>query len=64
VDAALREVVKGKNKSEQALLLGKHLPSEPWTKASKPLSWIVVVTFIPVRLKALAEGARKGGLEF
>jgi large subunit ribosomal protein L18 len=64
VDAALREVVKGKNKSEQALLVGEVLAKRALDKGIKTVVMDRCGYIYTGRLKALAEGARKGGLEF
>jgi large subunit ribosomal protein L18 len=64
IDQDLREKVKGKRKTEQAYLVGQVL-----AERAKPLGIKSVVfdrggyRYIG-RVKALADGAREGGLEF
>ena len=64
IDSELREKMKGLKKSEQADLVGKALAERAKAKG------IVTVVFdrggfrYMGRVKALADGARKGGLEF
>lgn len=64
VDAGLRESVKGKNKSEQAMLVGETLAKRALEKGIKTVVMDRGGYIYTGRLKALAEGARKGGLEF
>lgn len=64
VDAGLREIVKGKNKTEQAMLVGEALAKRALDKGIKSVVMDRGGYIYTGRLKALAEGARKGGLEF
>jgi len=64
IDKELRSDMKGKNKSEQASIVGKAIAKRA---KGKGVSKVVFdrggYKFIG-RVKALAEGAREGGLEF
>ena len=64
VDAGLREIVKGKNKTEQAALVGENLAKRALEKGIKSVVMDRGGYIYTGRLKALADGARKGGLEF
>ncbi len=64
VDRELRDQVKGKKKSEQAKLIGQAVAERA---KNKGIQAVVVVRggyrYIG-RIKALADGAREGGLQF
>jgi len=64
VDVELREIVKGKNKIEQAMLVGEALAKRALDKGIKTVVMDRGGYIYTGRLKSLAEGARKGGLEF
>ena len=64
MDAGLREIVKGKNKTEQATLVGENLAKRALEKGIKSVVMDRGGYIYTGRLKALADGARKGGLEF
>ena len=64
IDVALRDSLKGKTKIEQATLVGEEVAKRA---KDKGISTIVMDRggyIYTGRVKALAEGARKGGLEF
>ena len=64
IDAALRETLKGKSKVEQAQLVGEEIAKRA---KDKGISTVVMDRggyIYTGRVKSLAEGARKGGLEF
>ncbi len=64
VDAELREIVKGKSKIEQAGLVGEAIAKRAQDKGIKTVVMDRGGYIYTGRLKSLAEGARKGGLEF
>ncbi len=64
VDALLRDEMKGKKKTEQAALVGEALAKRALDKGIKTVVMDRGGYIYTGRLKALAEGARKGGLEF
>ncbi|HNX45471.1 MAG: 50S ribosomal protein L18 [Anaerolineaceae bacterium] len=64
IDKELREAVAGKNKSEQASLVGEALAKRALEKGIKTVVMDRGGYYYTGRLKALADGARKGGLEF
>lgn len=64
VDAGLRDAVKGKSKLEQANLVGQEVAKRAVAKGIKSVVMDRGGYYYTGRLKSLAEGARKGGLEF
>ncbi|MEL7645900.1 MAG: 50S ribosomal protein L18 [Anaerolineaceae bacterium] len=64
VDTLLRDVVKGKPKAEQAVLVGEEIAKRALAKGIKSVVMDRGGYFYTGRVKALADGARKGGLEF
>lgn len=63
-DTVLRDLVKGKNKTEQASLVGEEIAKRALAKGIKSVVMDRGGYFYTGRVKSLAEGARKGGLEF
>jgi len=64
VDGALRAAMVGKKKSEQAHLVGKTLAERAKAKGISKVVFDRGGYRYLGRVKALAEGAREGGLEF
>jgi large subunit ribosomal protein L18 len=64
VDAELRGQLKGKNKTEQARLVGEAVAKRAIAKGVKKIVLDRGGFRYAGRVKALAEGARKEGLEF
>lgn len=64
LDAELRGDLEGKKKAEQAALVGKAVASRAQAKGIKAVVFDRGGYLYHGRIKALAEGARAGGLEF
>lgn len=64
VDAGMRAAMKGKNRVEQAMLVGEELAKRASDKGIKTVVMDRGGYYYTGRIKSLAEGARKGGLEF
>ena len=64
IDLELRGKVKGRNKSEQAKMVGKALAERAKTKGVQAVVFDRGGFKYSGRVKALADGAREGGLEF
>jgi len=64
LDPALREKIKGKTKTEQAREVGLLLAQKALAKGITKVAFDRGGYKYHGRVKALAEGARKGGLEF
>jgi large subunit ribosomal protein L18 len=64
VDHELREQVKGKKKSEQAKLIGQAVAERAKTKGIQAVVFDRGGYRYIGRIKALADGAREGGLQF
>ena len=64
VDSLMRDIVKGKPKLEQARLVGEEIAKRALDKGIKSVVMDRGGYFYTGRVKALADGARKGGLEF
>lgn len=64
IDGELRSQMKGLKKSEQARLVGKTLAERALRKGIKAVVFDRGGFKYAGRVKALAEGAREGGLEF
>lgn len=64
VDSLMRDIVNGKPKLEQARLVGEEIAKRALEKGIKSVVMDRGGYFYTGRVKALAEGARKGGLEF
>jgi large subunit ribosomal protein L18 len=64
VDRELREQVKGMKKTEQARLVGKALAERALSKGIKAVVFDRGGFRYTGRVKALADGAREGGLQF
>jgi large subunit ribosomal protein L18 len=64
VDRDLREQVKGLKKSEQAKLIGKTLAERAKSKGIESVVFDRGGYRYSGRIKALADGAREGGLQF
>ncbi len=64
VDKELREKVKGKKKAEQAKLVGKAVAERAISKGIKAVLFDRGGYKYIGRVKALADGAREGGLQF
>lgn len=64
IDTALREQVKGLKQSEKANLVGKALAERALSKGIREVSFDRGGYKYMGRVKALAEGAREGGLKF
>lgn len=64
VDAELRAGLKGKNKTEQARLVGEAVAKRAQAKGIKQVVMDRGGFRYAGRIKALADGARKEGLEF
>jgi large subunit ribosomal protein L18 len=64
VDGALRSAAAGKNKTDQARLVGEEIAKRALDKGIKSVVLDRGGFYYTGRVKALAEGARKGGLEF
>ena len=64
VDKELSKKIKGKNKSEQARLVGEAVAQRAKDKGIKAVVFDRAGYKYIGRVKALAEGAREGGLEF
>jgi large subunit ribosomal protein L18 len=64
IDAALREQVKGLKQAEKARLVGKTLAERALGKGIQTVSFDRGGYKYIGRVKALAEGAREGGLKF
>ncbi len=64
IDSGLRSAVSGKNKTEQARLVGEEVARRALEKDIKAVIFDRGGFYYTGRVKALAEGARKGGLEF
>ncbi|MCK9247283.1 MAG: 50S ribosomal protein L18 [Anaerolineaceae bacterium] len=64
IDAALRETLKGKSKVEQAQLVGEEIAKRAKDKGINTVVMDRGGYIYTGRVKSLAEGARKGGLEF
>jgi large subunit ribosomal protein L18 len=64
IDKDLRSKMKGKNKTEQARLVGEAVAERAKSKGVKTVVFDRGGYQYIGRVKALAEGAREGGLEF
>ena len=64
VDRELREQVKGKKKSEQAKLIGQAVAERAKNKGIQAVVFDRGGYRYMGRIKALADGAREGGLQF
>ena len=64
VDRELREQVKGKKKSEQAKLIGQAVAERAKSKGIQAVVFDRGGYRYMGRVKALADGAREGGLQF
>ncbi|MBP7031618.1 MAG: 50S ribosomal protein L18 [Anaerolineaceae bacterium] len=64
LDTLLRDAVKGKKKIEQAELIGEEIAKRSLEKGIKSVVMDRGGYYYTGRVKALADGARKGGLEF
>lgn len=64
IDNGVKELVKGKTKVEQAAIVGEQLAKRALDKGIKAVVMDRGGYYYTGRLKALADGARKGGLEF
>jgi len=64
VDRDLREQVKGLKKSEQAKLIGKTVAERAKSKGVESVVFDRGGYRYSGRVKALADGAREGGLQF
>ena len=64
IDPAIREQVKGLKQAEKARLVGKTLAERALSKGIKVVSFDRGGYKYIGRVKALAEGAREGGLKF
>lgn len=64
VSASLNEVKEGKTKTEKTLLLGELIAKKAIAKKIKKVVFDKSGYKFHGRIKALAEGARKGGLVF
>lgn len=64
IDHGLKEAVAGKAKVEQARLVGEELAKRALAKGITTVVMDRGGYYYTGRLKSLAEGARKGGLEF
>ena len=64
IDVALRDSLKGKTKTEQATLVGEEVAKRAKDKGINTIVMDRGGYIYTGRVKALAEGARKGGLEF
>ena len=64
VDTGLRAAMDGKNKIDQAKLVGKEIAKRAQDKGIKTVVMDRAGYFYTGRIKSLAEGAREGGLEF
>lgn len=64
VDTGLRAAMEGKNKIDQANLVGKEIAKRAQDKGIKTVVMDRAGYFYTGRVKSLAEGAREGGLEF
>ncbi|HPL82507.1 MAG TPA: 50S ribosomal protein L18 [Anaerolineaceae bacterium] len=64
VDAGLRAAMEGKNKIDQARLVGEEIAKRALDKGIKKVVMDRAGYYYTGRIKSMAEGARKGGLEF
>jgi len=64
LDKELKEAIKGLNKTEAARMVGKRIASLAIEKGIKKVVFDRGGYLYHGRVKALAEGAREGGLEF
>ncbi|MDY0126108.1 MAG: 50S ribosomal protein L18 [Anaerolineaceae bacterium] len=64
IDSALRDSLKGKSKLEQAMLVGEETAKRAKAKGISTVVFDRGGYIYTGRVKSLAEGARKGGLEF
>ena len=64
VDNGIKSLVKGKPRTEQAQIVGEELAKRAKDKGIKSVVMDRGGYYYTGRLKSLAEGARKGGLEF
>lgn len=64
IDVDMRDVVKGKSKLDQANLVGQEIAKRAIAKGVTKVVMDRGGYYYTGRLKSLAEGARKGGLEF
>src|SRR4029079_19149338 len=64
IDAELRAQMEGKKKSEQAKLVGQAVAARAKAQGLNPLVFARGEHGYPGRVKAVADGAREGGLEF
>jgi large subunit ribosomal protein L18 len=64
IDSALRDSLSGKSKGEQALLVGEEIAKRAKAKGISAVVFDRGGYIYTGRVKSLAEGARKAGLEF
>ena len=64
VDSGLRAAMEGKNKIDQARLVGEAIAEHAQAKGIKTVVMDRAGYYYTGRIKSMAEGARKGGLEF
>ena len=64
MDLGLRAAMEGKNKFDQASLVGEEIAKRAQEKGIKTVVMDRAGYFYTGRIKSMAEGARKGGLEF
>jgi large subunit ribosomal protein L18 len=64
VDKELRDEMKGKNKSDQAKLVGQAVAKRAKSKGIEAVVFDRGGFRYTGRIKALADGAREGGLQF
>ncbi|MGV8049942.1 MAG: 50S ribosomal protein L18 [Anaerolineaceae bacterium] len=64
VDNGMKDLLKSKTKSEQARLVGEEVAKRALNKGIKSVVMDRGGYYYTGRVKSLADGARKGGLEF